>query len=159
MLKQRIQWTFPFVAVLALLAAVLFAVQDASAASQKVFTGLVKGVAVGGHDPVAYFSNGKPMRGKQSISFNYNGALWRFSSEANRSLFAADPAKYAPQYGGYCAWAVSQGYTAKGDPAAWSVVDGKLYLNYNLEVRNTWNKNIPGNIAKADANWPQVLEK
>ncbi len=86
-------------------------------------------------------------------------ATWRFNSDSNRLLFEADPAKYAPQYGGYCSWAVSRGYTAKGDPLAWTVVDGKLYLNYNLDVKNNWKKNIAVNIAKANANWPNVLNK
>ena len=159
MLRNRTQWTTPVIAVLALLAAVLFAVQDARAAKSEVFTGLEKGVAVGGYDPVAYFSDGKPVKGSQSIALEYKGATWRFSSEANRSKFESDPGKYAPQYGGYCAWAVSRGYTAKGDPRAWTVVDGKLYLNYNLDVRSTWEKNIPGNIAAANSNWPKVLKK
>ncbi len=157
--RNRTQWATPVIAILALLAAVLFAVQDARAAKSEVFTGLVKGVAVGGYDPVAYFSNGKPVKGRQAISLQYKGATWHFSSEANRSKFESYPDNYAPQYGGYCSWAVSRGYTAKGDPLAWSVVDGKLYLNYNLDVLDTWKKNISENIAKANANWPQVLNK
>ena len=72
-------------------------------------------------------------------------------------LFAADPEKYAPQYGGYCAWAVSQGYTASTDPEAWKIVDGKLYLNYSKSVQQTWEQDIPGNIAAGDGNWPKVL--
>ena len=159
MLRNRTQWATQVIAVLALLAALLFAVQDARAAQSEVFTGLVNGVAVGGYDPVAYFSKGKPVKGTQAISLQYKGATWRFNSDANRLLFEADPAKYAPQYGGYCSWAVSRGYTAKGDPLAWTVVDGKLYLNYNLNVKNNWKKNIPANIAKANANWPNVLNK
>ena len=71
--------------------------------------------------------------------------------------FRASPQRYAPQYGGYCAWAVANGYTAKGDPNAWSVVDGKLYLNFSKSVRRQWSKDIPGNISKGDANWPSVL--
>ena len=75
------------------------------------------------------------------------------------AVAAQDPAKYAPQFGGYCAWAVSQGYTASADPQAWRIVDGKLYLNYNLDVKKTWEQDVPGNIAKAEGNWPAVLEK
>jgi hypothetical protein len=74
-------------------------------------------------------------------------------------LFAADPEKYAPQYGGYCAWAVSQGYTAEIDPEAWSVVDDKLYLNYSLDVQKQWQQDVPGNITKADANWPGIRDQ
>ena len=85
-------------------------------------------------------------------------ATWRFSSAANLAAFEADPEAYAPQYGGYCAWAVSQGYTASTDPTAWRIVDGKLYLNYSQGVQRRWEQDIPGNIVKADTNWPKVLE-
>jgi YHS domain-containing protein len=124
-----------------------------------VFTGIVKGVAVGGYDPVAYFAEGKPVKGRQDIALEHEGVTWRFASDANRDAFKAEPAKFAPQYGGYCAWAVSRGYTAKGDPNAWSVVGGKLYLNYNLSVKRDWEKDTPGNISKGDGNWPKVLAK
>lgn len=131
----------------------------ALAAEPPVFTGIVKGVAVGGYDPVAYFTQAKPVQGREDLTLEHQGAKWRFASEANRDAFKAEPARYAPQYGGYCAWAVSQGYTAKGDPNAWKVVDGKLYLNYNLSVRRDWAKDIPGNIKRGDGNWPKVLGK
>ncbi|MDX2155951.1 MAG: YHS domain-containing (seleno)protein [Hyphomicrobiaceae bacterium] len=124
-----------------------------------VFTGIVKGVAVGGYDPVAYFTESKPVKGNPAISLDHEGAKWYFATEANRETFKKEPAKYAPQYGGYCAWAVSQGYTAKGDPEAWTVHNGKLYLNYNKSVHADWSKNIPGHVAKGDANWPKVLAK
>ena len=146
--------------VVALAATTLLYVTSATAAAPPVYTGIVKGVAVGGFDPVAYFTDGKPVKGTKDLLTEYEGATWRFASAANRDAFQADPAtKYAPQYGGYCAWAVSQGYTAKGDPQAWTVHDGKLYLNYNKKVRATWAKDIPGNVKKGDANWPAVLEK
>ena len=121
-----------------------------------VFTGIVKGVAVGGYDPVAYFTSGQPVRGDKAITLQHDGATWRFASAANRDAFKADPVKYAPAYGGHCAWAVSQGYTAKGDPNAWKIVKGRLYLNYNKSVQKTWEKNIPSNISKADKNWPKL---
>ncbi len=124
-----------------------------------VFTGIVKGVAAGGYDPVAYFTEKTPVAGKSDIIHEHDGAIWRFASAANRDAFKAEPAKYAPQYGGYCAWAVSQGYTAKGDPRVWSVVDGKLYLNYDKGVQLNWEKDKSGHIKKADANWPKVLGK
>lgn len=131
----------------------------AKAAEPPVFTGLVTGVAVGGYDPVAYFTERKPVKGGKDTTAEHEGVTWRFASEATRAAFQANPAKYAPQYGGYCAWAVSQGYTAKGDPQAWTIHGGKLYLNYDKKVRATWEKDIPGNVAKGDANWPGVLEK
>jgi len=142
--------------------ALALGVLDASPAAAKspaVYTGIVKGVAVGGYDPVAYFTAGQPVKGNPAISLDHDGAKWYFSTEANRDAFKAEPAKYAPQYGGYCAWAVAQGSTAKGDPTAWSIHEGKLYLNYNQSVRKDWSQNIPANVAKGDANWPKVIEK
>jgi YHS domain-containing protein len=131
----------------------------AHAKSGEIYTGLLSSTAVGGYDPVAYFTDGKPVAGKASITHQWKGATWRFASEKNRDLFKAEPARYAPQYGGYCAWAVSQGYTAKGDPNYWKVVDGKLYLNYDATVQRNWEKDVPGHIANANRNWPKVLEK
>ncbi len=131
----------------------------AQAAQPPVFTGLVKGVAVGGYDPVAYVTDGRPVQGKPEFTLEHLGAVWRFASAANLEAFKADPAKFAPQYGGYCAFAVANGYTAKGDPEAWTIAGGKLYLNYNKSVQRGWEQDIPGNVKKGDANWPKVLEK
>ncbi len=116
-----------------------------------------RGVAVDGSDVVAYFTQGKPVAGSKDITHDWNGVTWRFSSEANRAAFAAAPETYAPQYGGYCAYAVSEGYTASTTPEAWRIVDGKLYLNYSRRVQRRWEGDIPGRIAAADANWPEVL--
>ena len=115
------------------------------------------GIAIDGSDTVAYFEGNGPVAGDPSITTNYMGASWRFVSEENRAKFEADPMAYAPQYGGYCAYAVSQGYTASTVPEAWSIVDGKLYLNFSTSVRRRWERDIPGRIAAADANWPSVL--
>lgn len=112
------------------------------------------GVAIRGTDPVAYFTEGRPVEGSSDFTADWNGAEWRFASAENRDKFVADPEAYAPQYGGFCAWAVSQGYTASTVPEAWRIVDGKLYLNYSLGVQKQWEGDIPGNIVKADANWP-----
>lgn len=109
--------------------------------------------ALRGYDTVAYHTVGAPVKGRAEFSHDWNGAIWRFASAANRDAFAADPAKYAPQYGGYCAYGTSRGYKVGTDPAAFAVVDGKLYLNYNLPVQATWNQDRPGNIAQADRNW------
>jgi YHS domain-containing protein len=116
------------------------------------------GAAIKGYDPVAYFTEDKAVAGKAEFTAEYEGATWRFVSAANRDAFVADPAKYAPQYGGYCAWAVSQGYTAPVDPEAWSVRDGKLYLNYSTAVRVRWALDKSGNIAAADKNWPGLRD-
>ena len=115
------------------------------------------GVAIDGWDPVAYFLDGKPVEGRREHSVEWNGATWRFASAAHRELFVQAPEKYAPQYGGYCAWAVSQGYTAGIDPEAWRIENGRLYLNYSPEVQKKWAADIPGNVAKGDANWPNLL--
>ncbi len=115
------------------------------------------GIAIDGTDAVAYFTEGAPIAGDEAITFDYMGATWRFASEENRDMFAADPTAYAPQYGGYCAFAVSKGATAPTAPDAWTIVDDKLYLNFSTSVRERWRQDIPGNIAAADANWPGVL--
>lgn len=116
------------------------------------------GTAIDGTDPISYFTEGRPVAGDSGITHNWNGATWQFTSTENRDRFAASPEKYAPQYGGYCAWAVSQGYTASTDPDAWSIVDGKLYLNYSKSVQKNWEGDVPGHITSADKNWPKVLK-
>jgi len=143
--------------IVALLATGLPAI--AHAKSDEIYTGWINRSAAGGYDPVAYFTEGRPVTGNAGITHRYKGATWRFSSAKNRDLFKANPEKYAPQFGGYCSWAVSQGYTAKGDPNHWKIVGGKLYLNYDGNVQKTWEQDIPGNITKANGNWPKVLEK
>lgn len=124
----------------------------AGARAQSLFTH--EGVAIRGTDPVAYFTEGRPTPGSPDFAAEWGGATWHFASGANRSRFLADPEAYAPQYGGFCAWAVSEGYTAPIDPEAWRIVEGRLYLNYNRSVQRRWEADIPGHIARADANWP-----
>jgi YHS domain-containing protein len=124
-----------------------------------VWTSFGSNVAIKGYDPVAYFSAGKPVKGTAQFKTTYQGAEFQFASAANRDTFAANPARYAPQFGGYCAWAVSQGYTAGIDPNAWAIVGGKLYLNYNKDIQTRWQQNTAGNIAAANRNWPTVLKK
>ncbi|MEL6978351.1 MAG: YHS domain-containing (seleno)protein [Pseudomonadota bacterium] len=136
-------------------AALALAPQIAAADEKPVFTSW--GVAIRGADPVAYFKEGRPVDGSSDHELEWNGATWRFASAENKAAFEADPTAYAPQYGGYCAWAVSQGYTASITPEAWRIVDGKLYLNYSKGVQARWEQDIPGHISKADANWPGVL--
>lgn len=114
------------------------------------------GVAIGGADPVAYFTDDTFVAGSTEHTYEWNGATWQFASAENRDLFAESPEEYAPQYGGYCAWAVGQNALAAIDPNAWSIVDGKLYLNANERIQNRWNEDIPGNIALADENWPTL---
>jgi YHS domain-containing protein len=117
------------------------------------------GLALKGYDPVAYFTDRKPLKGKAEFTAQHEGATYRFASAANRDAFAAAPQKYAPQYGGYCAFGVASGYKAPIEPDAWTVVDGKLYLNYNQSVRSRWSSDIPGFVRKAETNWPTVRAK
>ncbi len=114
------------------------------------------GVALKGHDAVAYHTEGRAIAGRKEFSYEWMGATWRFASAANRDLFAHDPEKYAPQYGGYCAWGISQAKFFDGDPQVWKIVNGKLYVNYNKEMEKTWEQDIPGFIAKADGLWPTL---
>lgn len=118
----------------------------------------VKGIAIKGYDAVAYFTDRKPVPGKPEFSVDWMGAKWLFASAEHRDAFAQSPEKYAPQYGGYCAYGVSQGYAVKIEPDAWTVVDGKLYLNYDKSVQRTWEQDIPGYIAEANKKWPGVLK-
>lgn len=115
------------------------------------------GVALHGHDAVAYFTEGKAVPGAPRFELAWNGARWRFSSAANRDAFATAPERYAPQFGGYCAWAVSRNYTADIDPQAFAVVDGKLYVNYSTLIQARWRLDRDGNIARGHENWPGLL--
>jgi len=116
------------------------------------------GIAVDGSDVVAYFKQGAPVKGTAAFAHDWNGVTWYFANADNRDAFAADPAAYAPQYGGYCAWAVSKGYTASTVPEAWRIVDGKLYLNFSRRIQRRWERDIAGLISAAAANWPGVLD-
>ena len=116
------------------------------------------GTAVEGYDVVAYFEEGRPVEGSREHAHEWMGATWRFSTAANRAAFLAEPEKFAPKFGGYCAWAVSQGYTASTAPEAWTIVDGKLYLNYSKSVMKDWLADRDAFIAKANKNWPGIRD-
>lgn len=146
----------PLAALLALLGASLAVAQ---AAKPEVYTPRFSNLAVDGYDAVAYFTEGAPAKGDKAFETEYRGATWRFSSAENLAAFEAEPQRYAPQYGGYCAWATAQGYTARGNPQNWTIHDGKLYLNYNDKVQADWRQDISGFIEQADANWPGILER
>ncbi len=117
------------------------------------------GVAIKGYDPVAYFVDGKPVKGNRAFEYVWMGAKWYFASADHKDLFIRNMEKYAPKYGGYCAYAISRGSVADIDPEAWTVVGGRLYLNLSKKIRDKWSKDIPGNIKKADENWPAILKK
>ncbi len=115
--------------------------------------------AIKGYDAVAYFTEGKPVKGVKNYKVNWNGADWYFSSKKNRNEFQSNPEKYAPQYGGYCAYGTSQGHKAPTDPEnAWTIVNDKLYLNYNAEVMSSWRKDRAALIPQANKNWPVIKD-
>jgi YHS domain-containing protein len=114
--------------------------------------------AIDGYDPVAFFKDHAPIRGSSTISYNWGGATWYFASEENKDAFATDPEKYSPQYGGYCAYGTADGHKAPTQADTWSIVDGKLYFNYNKQVQKSWSKNQVELIKKADENWPTVKD-
>jgi YHS domain-containing protein len=117
------------------------------------------GLAARGYDVTAYFTAGRPVVGSAAHQIEHKGATWRFASAESQARFQANPAAYAPQFGGYCAWAVSQGYIAPGDPKQWKIVDGKLYLNANARARELWEADQADAITRGHANWPAVLTK
>ena len=136
--------------------AAAFLSQPAVAGEPPVFQS--NAIAINGYDPVAYFTEEKPVEGTPEFASEWNGATVLFASAAHKEMFDADPEAYAPKYGGYCAYAVSKGYTASTDPAAWTVHEGRLYLNYSKSVRALWTARRSSHIRSADANWPSVLE-
>jgi hypothetical protein len=152
------KFAFRILASLMLAIGLLSAVPAQAWAKPEINASFIGSVAIDGTDPVAYFTEAKAVKGSSGFTHQWKGAKWRFKNAANRDAFAASPEKYAPQFGGYCAWAVSQGYTAGIDPEAWKVVRGKLYLNYSKGVQSQWAEDIPGNIAKAESHWPGVLD-
>ena len=145
----------PLIALLAFIVSIIGSADPALAIDPVFNEG---GTAIRGYDSVAYFTQEEPVEGSAEYVTEYNGAQWRFASAGNRDLFAAEPEKYAPQYGGYCAWAAAKNYIASIDPHAWSIKDGKLYLNFSKFVRARWAVDKSGNIAKADKNWPALRD-
>lgn len=145
-----------FIALVATMPALGLLIRPAMAATPEIYA--TDGVAINGYDPVAYFRSSAPVKGDPAHTVDWKGATWQFASAENREAFAKAPDDFAPQYGGYCAFALSKNAIAETSPDAWTVYDGKLYLNYDISVREVWQRDIPGNIALADANWPSVLE-
>ena len=134
------------------------AVVPAAAAGPDV-NATITGLALRGYDPVAYFTDGKPLPGDYKITARYNGATYRFASQEHKNLFEADPVKYLPQYGGFCAFGAAQGLKVDGDPSVWKIVDGKLYLNLAPPVYDRWSADIPGYVKSANDNWPSLKDK
>lgn len=117
------------------------------------------GVAISGYDAVAYFTEGRPVEGKPSFSLKWRGVTWQFASAQTMDAFEMNPGAYAPQYGGYCAYAMSKGAVATTVPEAFTINKGRLYLNFSTAVRTIWGEDIPGNVALADSHWPAALDR
>ena len=145
-----------FVSLLLMAVGMLVFAQNAMALDP-INTTFFGNVAIDGYDPVAYFLERKPVEGSDDYEYEWMGATWRFASEKNLEIFKSKPEYYAPQYGGYCAYAISQNTTADIDPVAWRIVRNKLYLNVTLHIQKIWEEDIRGYITKADANWPGLL--
>lgn len=145
-------------AVAGALVASLAAAVPALAAGTEV-NATITGLALRGYDPVAYFTDGKPVPGDYTITTQHDGATYRFASEDHKALFLRDPAKYLPEFGGFCAYGAAKGVKVDGDPTVWKIVDNKLYLNLAPAVATRWNQDIPGNITTANEKWKVVKDK
>ena len=152
-LAKRFVWLVP---VLLLLMPSVQALERISEKTPKVFTDLKYDLAIYGYDPVSYFTESKAVPGSEEFAYEWKGAKWLFSSAENRDTFAAEPEKYAPQYGGWCAYAMSQGVALSIDPESWTVYEGKLYLN-DPSAYERWLKNVPQYIEKGDKNWHDLV--
>lgn len=147
-----------FALILAPLSLITLVAQDAFAQKDEVYTSIRNNFGAGGYDVIS-FHQGSPTKGDIKITTNFKDARWRFANETNRDLFLTDPEKYAPAYGGYCAWAIAHNKLAKGSPKHWSIVDGVLYLNFSKSIKNKWLADNAAFIIKADAIWPSLLEE
>jgi YHS domain-containing protein len=126
---------------------------------QKMINSTLDGVAIKGYDTVAYFTENQSMQGKSNFAYSWRDVEWHFANASHRELFAADPERYAPQYGGFCANAMSKGKVAIADPEAWTIVDEKLYIKFNFVSRDKWRKNKARKIKKADKNWAELQKQ
>lgn len=134
-------------------------VSTAALAIDPIYTSLFSSEAIKGYDTVAYFTENRAVEGESKFNTEYKGATWLFSSQENLDLFKSNPEAYAPQYGGYCAYAVSQGSTASIKPELFTIHEGKLYLNYNKRINDKWINNKDSFISDADKNWPNLVDK
>lgn len=130
----------------------------AEAGEDPIYTSLFSNHAVGGYDVTSYFEQGSPVKGDPGFETEYKGATWLFANEENLKKFRESPEQYAPQYGGYCAWAAASGAIQKGNPDNWVIYNGKLYLSLNDTIQKAWDADRDGFIARADAQWPGLLE-
>lgn len=143
--------------LLTITAMLLMTVSLVKAQKSEIFC--TAGKAIKGYDPVAFFTESKPVKGSDSLSYSYKDATWLFSSKANLESFKKSPEKYSPQYGGYCAYGTADGHKAPTQTDTWAIVDGKLYFNYNGKVKEMWTKQQTSLIEKANTQWPLIKDK
>lgn len=148
-----------FISFLMLLGTYAHAAQPVNTLTNSSFFAKTTDTAINGYDSVAYFTEHKPVKGQDTFVFEWKGAKWKFASQANLDLFKASPDKFSPQYGGYCAYGVATDNLVKVDPAQFTILDGKLYLNYDASVQKDWLKDKPGYIKAADAKFNDLLKK
>lgn len=139
--------------------AFVFTLAGSNAFAQQPEVFSTKDGAIGGYDPVAFFKESKPVPGMSRFTHSWNGATWNFSSKENLELFKASPEKYAPQFGGFCAYGTAQGHKSPTQPETWTILDGKLYFNYNMAVKKKWNEKQQELIEKANKNWPMLRKE
>jgi len=142
-----------------IIVAALLVLSVAGVQAQKSEVFAPAGKAIKGYDPVAFFTVAKPVKGADSLAYQWKGANWYFSTQQNLDSFKTNPDKYAPQFGGYCAYGTAQGHKAPTETDTWTIVDGKLYFNYNGKVKEAWMKNQPALIQKANEQWPGLKDK
>ncbi len=141
------------------LAVSVFGLMGTAIAENPIYTGIFSNTALKGYDTVSYFQgDGKPVNGTDEFEAEWRGANWRFSSKENLEAFKANPEKYAPQYGGYCAWAAAHDTLAKGDPLVYTLLDGKVYLNYDASINDSWQPRREELVEKADVIYPTLVE-
>ena len=150
MFKKNFQCAVILLAVIGVTNSQLYAIDE-------IYTSSFSSTAVEGYDVVSYFDSGEPKKGNTEFSTTYKKATWLFSTQENLEKFKVNPGQYAPQFGGHCAWAASEGYIAKGDPNYWEVYEGKLYLNYNASIKQKWSVEKSRHISKGNKNWPNIL--
>lgn len=151
-------WIKLLFATLVLCVGIAATTQSAHAKSDEIYTSWRNNLAVGGYDVVS-FHRGSPVEGKPKLTTSWHGANWLFDNQDNLDAFLAEPKKYAPAYGGYCAWALAENKLAKGKPKHWTIKDDVLYFNFNKKIKDRWLTDIEGFIIKGDANWPLILDK
>ncbi len=130
-----------------------------AATAQKSEVFVTNGIAIKGYDPVAFFTESKAEKGSDAFTYKWKEATWLFSTEDNLNAFKENPEKYAPQYGGYCAYGTADNHKAPTETDTWTIVNGKLYFNYNANVKKEWNKQKDALIKKADTNWISIKDK